>query len=73
MALIINRLIVPVVHKFRTSVLKSDLFYWQTCTPQERLDALEQMREEYHPWKGDDQQGFNRVYSIYPFRKLDGK
>lgn len=30
---------------------KSDFAYWQTQSYQARLDALEQIRQEYHQWK----------------------
>ena len=42
-----------------------DAQYWWDKTPQERLDALEQIRQEYHQWKYQDAQPrFQRVYRI---------
>ena len=39
--------------------------YWCDKTPQERLDALEQIRQEYHQWKYQNAQPrFQRVYRI---------
>lgn len=59
-----TRLIAPVVTKLRLKDAKNDSAYWRTRSYQERLDALEQIREEYHRWRGDAQSGFQRVYSI---------
>jgi hypothetical protein len=58
------RLIAPVVKKHRLSDAKTDTAYWRTRSYQERIEALEQIREEYHHWRGDAQSGFQRVYSI---------
>lgn len=58
------RLIAPVVHKVRLGEAKSDAAYWRTRSYQERIETLEQIREEYHQWKADVQPGFQRVYSI---------
>ncbi len=59
-----TRLIAPVVKKIRLNEAKNDAAYWRTCSYQERIEALEQIREEYHHWKADAQSGFQRVYSI---------
>jgi hypothetical protein len=58
------RSIAPVVKKTRLGEAKNDAAYWRTRSYQERIDALEQIREEYHLWKGDVQSGFQRVYTI---------
>ena len=58
------RIIAPVVKKLRFSDVKNDAAYWRTLSYQDRIDALEQIREEYHRWKADAQPGFQRVYSI---------
>ncbi len=42
----------------------SDYNFWKTKSFQERLDALEQIRKEYHQWKHNAQPGLQRVYSI---------
>ena len=44
---------------------RDDARYWYDKTPQERLDALEQIRQEYHQWKYQDAQPrFQRVYRV---------
>ena len=58
------RQIAPVVRKVRFGDEKSDAAYWRTVSFQKRIDALEQIREEYHRWKNNAQPGFQRVYSI---------
>jgi len=48
-----------------------DRKYWMSRTPQERLDALEEIRREYHLWKyGDAEPRLQRVFTI---RKLSSK
>ena len=42
----------------------NDFEYWQSKSPQERLEALEQIRQEYNSWKYGAEQGFQRVYRI---------
>lgn len=42
----------------------SDFSYWQSQPYEKRLEALEQIRREYHRWKYDTQPRFQRVYSI---------
>lgn len=59
-----TRLIAPVVKKLRLNEPKDDAAYWRTRSYQERIEALEQIREEYHHWRADAQSGFQRVYSI---------
>jgi hypothetical protein len=49
------RSIAPVVKKLRLNEVKSDAAYWRTCSYQGRLQALEEIREEYHRWRGDAQ------------------
>lgn len=43
---------------------KTDSAYWQTQTYQARLDALEQIRREYHLWKYHAEPRLQRVYRI---------
>jgi hypothetical protein len=64
-----DRLIAPVVKKLRLSDAKGDAAYWRTRSVQERLAALEEIREEYHRWRGDAQPGLQRVYSIIKVKK----
>ena len=59
-----TRGIALVVKKLRFSDANTDAMYWRTLSYQERIEALEQIREEYHHWKADAQPGFQRVYSI---------
>jgi hypothetical protein len=47
------RTIAPNVKKLRFSDAKNDAAYWRALPYQERIDALEQIREEYHAWKAD--------------------
>ena len=42
----------------------SDFAYWQTQPYALRLATLEQIRQEYHQWRGDAQPGLQRVYRI---------
>jgi hypothetical protein len=42
----------------------SDFEYWQKQTPCKRLEALEQIRQEYHQYKYNAQPRFQRVYTI---------
>lgn len=59
-----NAKIAKVVHKTRLDEGKSDAAYWRALPYQDRIDALEEIREEYHGWKFDIQPGLQRVYSI---------
>lgn len=59
-----KRKIAPVVTIVHFSDQKNDAAYWRSLSYQERIDALEQIREEYHQWKADAQPGFQRVYTI---------
>jgi hypothetical protein len=44
---------------------KSDFAYWQTQSYQARLEALEQIRQEYHQWKDNRVESrLQRVYTI---------
>jgi hypothetical protein len=38
--------------------------YWRSQSYQARLDAVEEIRQEYHRWKKDAQPGLQRVYTI---------
>jgi hypothetical protein len=60
----LDRLIVPVVQKLRLGEAKGDAVWWRTRSYQERLEALEEIREEYHHWRGDAQYRLQRVYTI---------
>jgi hypothetical protein len=58
------RSIAPVVKKLRLHEAKNDAAYWRTRSYQERLQALEEIREEYHHWIAGAQPGFQRVFTI---------
>lgn len=59
-----ERRIVRTYKKIKLREQASDFEYWQTQTPEKRLEALEQIRSEYHAWKHDSQPRFQRVLSI---------
>ena len=59
-----TRIIAPVVKILHFSDTKNDAAFWRTLPYQERIEALEQIREEYHRWRVDAQPGLQRVYSI---------
>jgi hypothetical protein len=44
--------------------VKSDFAFWQTRPFEERLAALESIRNDYIKWAYDIQPGFQRVYRI---------
>ena len=43
---------------------KNDVAYWRAQSYTARLEALEQIRQEYHHWKYHAEPGFQRVYKI---------
>ncbi len=52
---------------------RSTIEYWQGKTYQERIDALEALRNEYiATFCKDDKQGFQRIYKIID-RKSKGR
>ncbi len=52
-------------HKVKLKEQKSDFVYWQTQSYQSRLEALEQIRQEYHKWKDNSAESrLQRVYTI---------
>ena len=53
-----------VINKVSLKQQTSDFHYWQQQTPQKRLEALEQIRQEYHQYKYNAQPRFQRVYTI---------
>lgn len=50
----------------RTNLRKpqSDFAYWQSQPYLARLAALEQIRQEYHRWRGGAESRLQRVYRI---------
>lgn len=59
-----EREIAKVVTKVRLGEAKKDFEYWQTQSYQARLDALEEIRREYHQWKYHAEPRLQRVYRI---------
>ncbi|MGA3287256.1 MAG: hypothetical protein ABSD46_07510 [Bacteroidota bacterium] len=59
-----ERSIKPVAHFYKKGEEPSDFAYWQSRPPEERLDALEEIRKEYNEWKYGSQQRLQRIYSI---------
>jgi hypothetical protein len=56
--------IARVVKKMHLNEAKNDAAYWRTRSYQERLQALDEIREEYHHWRADAQLRFQRVYKV---------
>ena len=66
-----DRKIAMVYKKTKLDQQESDFTFWQTCSYQERIAALEDIRREYHDWEqssqkeaGNVQSGLQRVYRI---------
>jgi hypothetical protein len=59
-----DRLEKTAVQIFKTDEAPTDFAYWQTCSFEERLAALESIRNDYIKWAYDIQPGFQRVYRI---------
>ena len=59
-----SRQIALVYRKMRIDEQGTDFAYWQSRPPIERLEALEQIREEYHLWKYGQEPRLQRVYTI---------
>ncbi len=52
------------VRRVKLDEAQSDFAFWQTQSYEQRLAALEQIRQEYIAWKYDADPGFQRVLSI---------
>lgn len=52
------------VRKINKNSSQSDYWYWKDQSYEKRLQALEEIREEYNKWKYADKPGFQRVYKI---------
>jgi hypothetical protein len=59
-----ERTIQKVVRKLPLREQGNDFAYWQSQPYAARIDALEQIREEYILWKYGKEPGFQRVYRI---------
>lgn len=52
------------VEKYKLEEKKTDFHFWQTKSYIERLNALEQIRNEYILWRYYAEQRLQRVYCI---------
>ncbi len=52
------------VRRVKLDEAQSDFAFWQTQSYEQRLAALEQIRQEYIAWKYDADPGFQSVLSI---------
>jgi hypothetical protein len=59
-----KRMISKTFKKVKIQAQEPDVNYWLTQPYEERLEALEQLRQEYIGWKYGAQPGFQRVLSI---------
>ena len=59
-----DRLDKTAIQIFKTNEAPTDFAYWQTRSFEERLAALESIRNDYIKWAYDIQPGFQRVYRI---------
>lgn len=50
-----------IVKKLKLKDQDSDLNYWLSQPPEKRLEALEEIRQEYNKCKYVSEQGFQRV------------
>ncbi len=53
-----------IIYKTTKQQQTSDFFYWQQQLPEKRLEALEQIRQEYHQYKYNAEPRLQRVYTI---------
>jgi hypothetical protein len=53
-----------VVNKVPLYERQSDTSYWRTQSYQDRLTALEQIRQEFHKWKYGNEPRFQRIYTV---------
>jgi hypothetical protein len=59
-----GRKIALVYRKVSVGKQPSDFANWQTQPDAVRLATLEQIRQEYHQWRGDAQPGIHKVCRI---------
>ena len=53
-----------VINKIKIKEQKSDFSYWQKQSYQKRLEALEEIRQQYHQYKYNAEPRFQRIYTI---------
>jgi len=56
--------IVKVINKYKFGEEPKDLSFWQSKSYEERIEALEQIRQEYNQWRYHAEPGLQRVYKI---------
>lgn len=59
-----QRTIIKTYKKVKLQEQQTDFEYWQTQPPEKRLEALEQVRSEFHAWKYDTEPRFQRILSV---------
>jgi hypothetical protein len=53
-----------VINKVNIKKQNNDFNYWQKQSYQKRLEALEQIRQQYHQYKYNAEPRLQRVYTI---------
>jgi len=53
-----------VIKKINKKQQKSDFNYWQQQPFEKRLEALEEIRQQYHQYKYNAQPRLQRIYTI---------
>ena len=43
---------------------KKDIVYWKSKTSEEKLDALQELRDLYYELNNESRKGFQRVYRV---------
>jgi hypothetical protein len=59
-----------VVNKVPLHEQKSDAVYWRSQSYEDRLAALEQIRQEFHRWKSGAEPRLQKVYTITKMGEL---
>ena len=60
----VQRTIAETYRKVKLGEQKSDFEFWQSQTPEKRLETLEEIRSEFHAWKNDSQPRLQRILSV---------
>lgn len=53
-----------VINKIKIKEQKNDFSYWQKLSYQQRLEALEEIRQQYHQYKYNAEPRLQRIYTI---------
>jgi len=56
--------VIKAVNKYKIDEQPNDFIFWQSKSFEERINALEQIRQEFNNWKYNAEQRFQRVYRI---------